>query len=50
MIAAPEVFTTAAPEFTQIGGKRRATKKSTKKRKGKAKGRKGTHKKKAKKH
>ena len=35
MIAAPEVFTTAAPEFTQIGGKRRPTKKSTKKRKGK---------------
>jgi hypothetical protein len=38
MIAAPQVFTTAAPEFTQIGGKRRATKKSTKKRKGKGRG------------
>ena len=38
MIAAPEVFTTAAPEFTQIGGKKRGPKKGTKKRKGRGKG------------
>ena len=38
MIAAPEIFTTVAPEFIQIGGRKRKSTKSTRKTGGKKRG------------
>jgi len=40
MIAAPEIFTTVAPEFIQIGGRKRKSTKSTRKTGGKKRGKK----------